>query len=450
MNARYRPVLASQFRRIPQLSRLGDSLLGEMEIVARVLPFKANQYVLDELIDWSRAPNDPIFQLIFPHREMLPAEDFSRLERLVRDHATADTIAAAVSGIRLSLNPHPADQRGVNVPRLAGVRLEGLQHKYRETVLFFPKSGQTCHAYCAFCFRWPQFVDEPDMRIALPDAQQLVDYLEAHNEVTDLLVTGGDPLTMSSRRLSQYLAVFSTGKLEHVRNIRIGTKALSFWPHRFVSDDDADDLLRLFERLVQAGRHVAVMVHINHPVELSTPAVQTAVARIRATGAELRSQSPVLRYVNDDPEVWSRLWCEQVRLGIHPYYMFVTRDTGARSRFDLPLQRAYEIYRQAVADVSGLARTARGPSMSTNAGKIEIQGVAQVGGERAFVLSFIQARDPAWVRRPFFARFDPTACWIDELRPLGGGGRFFFEEGAWSDEPQPLEAPATFFCDDGG
>lgn len=427
MESHYRAVLPREFRSIPQLAQLGAAALEDMDIVARVLPFKTNPYVVEQLIDWSRAPDDPIFQLVFPHREMLPAEEFAALHSLVRTGANRDELNREAGRIRAALNPHPANQTDKNVPDLDGERLVGLQHKYRETVLFFPKSAQTCHAYCAFCFRWPQFIEEPGLRFALAESQKLFAYLRAHREVTDLLVTGGDPMTMSSRRLELCLEPLMAPELDHVQNVRIGTKALSFWPHRFVSDPDADEVMRLIERLARAGKHVAIMAHINHAVELSTSVVQRAIARLRSAGAQIRSQSPVLRHVNDDPAVWQALWREQVKLGICPYYMFVARDTGARSRFDLPLARTLEIYREAIRGVSGLARTARGPSMSTSAGKIEIQGTAEVSGEQVFVLSFLQGRQPEWVKKPFFARFDAKATWIDDLVPAGGARHFFFE-----------------------
>jgi len=427
MEARYLPILPREFRSIPQLAKFDDAALNEMGVVARVLPFKANHYVVNELIDWDKAPDDPIFALLFPHREMLSARHFSELQTLIQAGASDDQVRLAVHRIRRELNPHPGEQVQNNVPLLDGSRVEGLQHKYRETVLFFPKAGQTCHAYCTFCFRWPQFVEDSSMRMALADSEMLVQYLRRHEEVTDLLVTGGDPLTMTTRRLATYLDPFLGSDLEHVQNIRIGTKALSFWPSRFVSDDDADDLMRLFERLTSAGRHVAVMAHFNHPVELSTNVVRRAISRIASTGAQIRSQSPVLRHINDDPAIWSSMWKEQVRLGIHPYYMFVARDTGARRRFDLSLERALQVYQEAVRNVSGLARTARGPSMSTSAGKIEIQGITTVGREKVFLLSFIQARNPEWVRQPFFAQFDENASWFDDLKPAGGERQFFFQ-----------------------
>lgn len=168
--------------------------------------------------------------------------------------------------------------------------------------------------------------------------------------------------------------------------------------------------------------------HYNHVRELKTPIARAAIARLRDTGAEIRSQGPLLKHINDDPDAWAELWREQVKLGIIPYYMFVERDTGARHHFEVPLYRAWQIYREAMQMVSGLGRTARGPSMSASPGKVEVQGVTEVQGERVFVLRFIQARNPDWVQRPFFARFDPQAAWLDQLKPAFGEEKFFFED----------------------
>jgi hypothetical protein len=122
------------------------------------------------------------------------------------------------------------------------------------------------------------------------------------------------------------------------------------------------------------------------------------------------------------------MWREQVALGIIPYYMFVERDTGARCYFELPLDKVWTIFNRAVRDVSGLARTVRGPSMSATPGKVEVLGVQEINGEKVFVLRFLQGRDPEWVGRPFFAAFDPDATWLDHLRPAFGEEKFFFED----------------------
>ena len=416
-----------QIDQIPQLQRLSAQQRRAMRVVAQVLPFRVNRYVIDELIDWDNVPDDPIFQLTFPQRGMLEDDDFERIAGMVDSAADVAEIRAAAAAVRAKLNPHPAGQRLLNVPRLDDKRLEGMQHKYRETVLFFPSQGQTCHSYCTFCFRWAQFVGDKELRISAHEAESLHRYLRHHHEVTDLLVTGGDPLVMKTKHLAAYLEPLLAPEFDHVQTIRIGTKALSFWPQRFVLDADADDLLRLFERLVTNGKHVAIMAHYNHWRELEPSIAREALRRLRATGALIRSQSPLVAHINDDADVWTRLWRTQVRLGIVPYYMFVERDTGARRYFEVPLARAWEIYRDAIRQVSGVARTVRGPSMSAGPGKVEVQGVAQLGSEQLFVLRFIQGRNPEWVQRPFFARFDPQATWLDQLVPAGGDGQFFFQ-----------------------
>ena len=400
-----------------------------MKVVSTVLPFRVNDYVIERLIDWSNVPDDPIFQLTFPQPGMLAPPHYAQVAELLRRDADRAELDATVARIRQALNPHPAGQRELNVPRLpSGEIVTGIQHKYRETVLFFPSQGQTCHAYCSFCFRWAQFIGDKELRMATNEAHGLHAYLRQQRCVTDLLVTGGDPMVMKTRHLEAYLEPLLHRDFDHVQTIRIGTKALTFWPYRFVTDGDSNDLLSLLERLVAAGKHVALMAHFNHWREMDTEICEQAIERIRATGAQIRSQGPLLAHINDDPDDWARLWRQQVRLGIVPYYMFVERDTGAHHYYKVPLVRAWEIHREAVQQLSGLARTGRGPSMSAGPGKVEVTGVAEVGGEKVFVLRFLQARNPDWVNRPFFACFDPEATWLDDLKPAFGEREFFFEK----------------------
>lgn len=436
----------------PKLSRIPSSEREAMHVLSWVLPFRANTYVVDELIDWSAVPDDPIYQLTFPQRGMLADEDFASIARLLRKGAGSEVVRAAARGIQERLNPHPAGQLELNVPVEGGARLPGVQHKYRETVLFFPSQGQTCHAYCGYCFRWPQFVGIDDLQFASGEAGVLVDYLAAHPEVSSVLFTGGDPLVMRTRVLRRYVEPLLAADLPHLTSIRIGTKALAYWPQRVTSDPDADDLLRLFEEVVASGRSLALMAHYSHPRELSTPVAQEAVRRVLSTGAVIRCQAPVVARVNDDARTWADLWRQEVQLGMVPYYMFVPRDTGARRYFEVSLLRALGIYRDAISRVSGLARTARGPSMSCTPGKVVIDGTARIGGEDVFVLRLLQARDPSWVGRPFFARLDTNATWLDDLRPAFGEHEFFFAAGlrvlarqpgrpAWARRDPPRSLP---------
>jgi len=415
------------FKEIPQFSNLPQHIIKDIEVVGRVLPFKTNNYVIDELIDWTQIDTDPIFTLNFPRRGMLDKKHYHTVESLLDNDADKDTLTSKINEIRLSLNPNPAGQEH-NVPYLGKIRLKGIQHKYPETVLFFPSQGQTCHAYCTFCFRWPQFSGMNELKFAMKEASLFLEYLSIHKEVTDILFTGGDPMTMSAAFLDAYIRPLFAYEYSHIRSIRIGTKSLAYWPYRFLTDNDSDDIIRLFEDIVNAGKNLSIQAHFNHPVELSTEAVVKAISRIRSTGAQIRTQSPLLKNINDKPDLWSQMWRRQVDLGCIPYYMFIARDTGAKRYFELPLEKCWNIFRRAYRQVSGLCRTVRGPSMSDHAGKIQILGVQEIRGEKVFVLRFIQGRNPHWVHIPFFARFDPKATWFDQLKPAFGDEKFFFEE----------------------
>ncbi|MFI0452416.1 KamA family radical SAM protein [Actinomadura sp. 6N118] len=392
--------------------------------VATVLPFRTNQYVIDELIDWSAAPEDPIYRLVFPMEDMLPAEDVAHLSDLLRREAPKAEVEAAARAVRMKLNPHPAGQMELNIPSFGDGKIPGLQHKYDETVLYFPKQGQTCHAYCTYCFRWAQFVGEADLKMAGDDTQQLRDYVLAHPEVTSVLFTGGDAMIMGETVLRRYVEPLLD--LEQLESIRIGTKSLAYWPQKFVTDPDADSMLQLFEQVVESGKNLAFMAHFTHPRELEPLVVTEAVRRIRDTGAVIRTQAPLIRTINDDPAVWEDMWRTQTRMGMVPYYFFVERDTGPQDYFAVPLARAYEIFRDAYQGVSGLSRTVRGPSMSATPGKVCVDGVLDLMGEKVFALHFIQARNADLVGKPFFAKYDPDAVWLDDLKPAFAD-RFPFE-----------------------
>ena len=415
---------------ISGLDRLSSDDRRALEVVAHVLPFRVNDYVLDELVDWDAAPDDPMFNLAFHRREMLSPRQFDMVDHALRSGAPAAELGEAVRRVRLEMNPHPSGQLTHNVPLLDDEPVPGVQHKYRETVLVFPAKGQTCFSYCTFCFRWPQFVNMQELKFSTGRSAAYVEYLRGRPQVTDVLVTGGDPLIMNARALGEFLAPLLEPEFDHLRTIRIGSKVLSFWPYRFLSDEDSDDLLRLFERVAESGRHLALMAHFNHWRELATDAARRAARRVLDTGAQIRVQAPLLRGINDSAETWARLWEDEVACGMIPYYMFVERDTGPRAFFEVPLAEAFDVFRDAYARVSGIARTVRGPVMSAAPGKVQVDGVAEIGGRRVFQLSFLQGRDPGWVRRPFFAEYDARAVWLDDLKPAFGQRRFFYEKEA--------------------
>jgi KamA family protein len=416
------------FRNIPQLKHVSPEIINAIEIVGSVLPFKTNNYVIENLIDWSNIPDDPMFILTFPQYDMLIPEHFEKMKSVINNGADKPRIKEAANEIRRKLNPQPAGQLEYNVPMIEGEKLYGMQHKYRETVLFFPSQGQTCHAYCTFCFRWPQFAGMEDLKFASKEAELLVKYVKNHKEVTDVLFTGGDPMIMKTKHLETYIRPLLEANIEHLRNIRIGSKALTYWPYRFLTDDDAGDLLRLFEDVNKAGKHLAYMAHFNHPKELEGKTIENAISKILNTGAVIRTQSPVLKNINDDPKLWAEMWKRQVKLGCIPYYMFVARNTGAQHYFSIPLLDAWNIFRKAYQSVSGICRNVRGPSMSCLPGKVQLLGVTDVKGENVMVFRMIQGRNPDWAARPFLAKYDKDAIWYKDLQPAFGEEKFYFTD----------------------
>jgi len=416
------------FRTIPQIQQMSEETQFEMEVVGNVLPFKTNNYVVEQLIDWDNVPNDPMYVLTFPQKGMLNPEHYDKMASTLRSGADKKEIARVANDIRLQLNPHPAGQMELNVPQLKdGTKLYGMQHKYDETCLFFPSQSQTCHAYCTFCFRWPQFVGMDEMKFAMREGEQLVQYLKEHPEISDVLFTGGDPMIMKASMFSVYTDALLDAKLPNLKTIRIGTKAVSYWPYKFLTDSDADETLKNFEKIVKSGTHLAIMAHFNHLAELSTDQIKEAIKRIRNTGAQIRTQSPLLAHINDDADMWAKMWQKQVSLGCIPYYMFVVRDTGAQQYFGVPLVKAEKIFRTAFRKVSGLARTVRGPSMSATPGKVHVLGVSEINGQKVMVLQLLQGRESEWVGVPFFAKYDENAIWLDDLEPAFGE-KFFFED----------------------
>jgi KamA family protein len=425
MPKKYQAYTLQNLKTLPQIQKLSPATQFDLQVVGQVYPFRTNNYVVEELIDWDNIPHDPIFNLTFPNKEILIPAHYEQMAAVIRNHGDKKAIDEVANQIRSQLNPHPAGQIEYNTPNFEGKQLKGIQHKYRETVLFFPRQGQTCHAYCSFCFRWPQFIGRSDLKLASREVEILTQYVSQHPEVTDILLTGGDPLIMKTKILATYLQTLLAANLPHLQTIRIGTKALSYWPYRFTSDVDAEALLELFSQVAQQ-KHLALMAHFNHPQELQTAAVREAIARIQQTGVQIRTQSPLLAHINDQSVTWIAMWKEQIRLGCIPYYMFIARDTGAQHYFGIPLIRAWEIFKDAYQNVTGLARTVRGPSMSALPGKVQILGVSEIQGEKVLVMQFLQARNPQWVMHPFFAKYNQTATWLDELEPVGEE-YFFFE-----------------------
>ena len=199
---RFKVYTQRNLHKLPQISSLSKQQQFEIQVVANVLPFRVNQYVAENLIDWSQVPDDPMFRLVFPQREMLEENDYGIMSEALKKGKSKPELKEQARIIRAKLNPNPADQMELNLAELDGKTLEGVQHKYPETVLFFPARGQVCHSYCTFCFRWPQFVGDRTLRFASTSPSTLTRYLIQQPQVSDVLITGGDPMVMQALHLN--------------------------------------------------------------------------------------------------------------------------------------------------------------------------------------------------------------------------------------------------------
>ncbi|MFP4024048.1 MAG: KamA family radical SAM protein [Thiohalospira sp.] len=409
------------FRTIEYMKYLPESVKQEIEIVSSVLPFKTNNYVVDYLIDWENYETDPVYILTFPNKHMLPERHYEAVKDAIERELPEIEITRLINKIRFQLNPHPA-QQSTNVPKLNGEDLPGVQHKYRDIALFFPTQGQTCHANCTFCFRWPQFVKDLDLQFSMKEIDQLCDYIKENEHIHEVLFTGGDPMIMSPQTISKYIDTIIDAKIPNLDTIRFGTKSLTYWPFTYLPEfnEEAQEMLDLFKRIVDNGFHLSIMAHFNHINEMNNSVVEQAIKNIRSTGAQIRTQAPILRHINDDSDMWASMWSRQVKLGMVPYYMFVERETGPFEYFQIPLARVYELYSEAIRKAGSMAKTVTAPVMSAAPGKVQIMGVTEnpIDQEKYFILQFVRNRDYTKTFKPFLVNYDEKATWFDQLEPI--------------------------------
>lgn len=361
-------------RRLDHIPQLSPAERAQLRPVAERYVFRANDYYLN-LIDWND-PDDPIRQLIVPRPEEL--HDWGRLDA---SNEAAVTVAP------------------------------GVQHKYAHTVLLL--CNEVCGAYCRYCFRKRLFMDENAE--VTNDVSEGIRHIADHPNVTNVLLTGGDPLLMSTRRLREIITALRA--IPHVRIIRIGSKMPAFDPFRILRDPE---LLELLSTHSTARSRIYLMAHFDHPRELTEEAVACLDALIRA-GVICCNQCPLIRGINDRPRVLSDLFRELSFVGCPPYYLFQCRPTAGNEPYTVPIVRGWNIFREALRIGSGLARRAR-YVMSHERGKVEIVGVHR----DTIFLRFHRSKDPAERGRLMKYRRNDEACWLDDLEPVrGGSGRKF-------------------------
>jgi lysine 2,3-aminomutase len=347
---------------IEQIPQLSDEEKRALADVTRRYAFRCTDYYLS-LIDWDD-PNDPIRRIIVP--SVQENSEWGRLD--------------------------PSDEHTYTV-------MPGLEHKYNSTVLLLVSN--VCEGICRYCFRKRVFI-QPQSAY-LQEVPAAIEYIAAHSEVTNVLLTGGDPLALATSKLTEIIQRLR--EIDHVQIIRIGTRVPVFNPYRVLNDPG---LLEMIEQHSTASKRIYVMTHFIHPRELTRVAV-AGVGLLQKAGAITANQTPLIRGVNDNPETLADLLARLSFVGDVPYYVFQCRPASGNRAYTVPIEEGYEIVEQAKSRVSGLAKRVR-YVMSHATGKIEIIGRQ---ADRVYFKYHRAADDRDSGRFLVFAS-NPDACWLDD------------------------------------
>lgn len=361
---------------IDRIAQLSDDEKKRLKAVSQRFAFRTNDYYLT-LIDWDD-PNDPIRQLVIPQEREL--NDWGRLDA--------------------------SNEASITVAR-------GAQHKYGTTVLLLV--NEACGAYCRYCFRKRLFMNDNDE--VNYDITPGLDYIREHPEVSNVLLTGGDPMILQTPKLQKIFEELRA--IDHVKIIRIGTKMPAFNPFRFINDPE---LLELIRANTYDDKRVYFMCHFDHPRELTEECLE-GLRLIQDAGAVCVNQNPIIRGISDSPEVMAELWNRLSYIGVPQYYVFQGRPTEGNEPFEVPIVEAYFKIEEAKKLCSGLAKRTK-YCMSHEAGKVEILGV---DGKHIY-LKFHRAKYARDEQRLIVCERDDDAYWLDQLKPVAGYKNEYYRE----------------------
>jgi KamA family protein len=350
--------------KLEQIPQLTDAERQDLQKVNDKFVFRTNDYY-QSLIDWSD-PNDPIKRIIMPDVQEL--NEWGELDASNEEKYT---------------------------------KVRGLEHKYTSTALLLV--NEVCAAYCRFCFRKRLFMNENDE--VTKDISDGLEYIKNSKEINNVLLTGGDPLVMSTSKLEPIIKQLR--EISHVKIIRIGTKIPAFNPFRILNDPS---LLEMFKTYSTDEKKIYIMAHFNHPREL-TPEAIDGLNLLMKSGVTLVNQTPLVQGVNDDPKVLAELFSKLSYIGVSPYYVFLCRPTLGNETYSVPVERGYEIFEESRTQCSGLAKRAR-LVMSHESGKIEVLGMTQ----DQILFKYLRAANKKDNARLMAFYRNPEACWFDDYQ----------------------------------
>jgi KamA family protein len=318
------PQYITNIDRIAELNQESRELLYP---VTDKFTFRTNSYY-NSLINWND-PDDPIRKIVIPS-----AEELSEYGQLDASQDKQNQVA------------------------------EGIEHKYPDSALLLV--NRVCGGYCRYCFRKRIFMRGNDE--VSTDMTDAINYIRQHPEINNVILSGGDPLIMSTEKIEKIIAPLR--EIDHVNTIRIGTKMVAYNPYRILHDEKFHAMVQKYST---REKRIYIMSHFTHPNEISDVAI-SGVNLLYELGARVLNQTPILKGINDRVEVLNQLFNKLASIGVQPYTILICRPEEGNISFSLPIERAIEIFTQAKANCSGLARTAK-LIMVPPLGKIEILGL---------------------------------------------------------------------------
>jgi lysine 2,3-aminomutase len=361
-NGEKKPKPPKYLTKLEQIPQLSDAEKIDLEKVNEQFVFRTNDYY-QSLIDWND-PNDPIRRIVMPDIQEL--DEWGQLDASNEEKYT---------------------------------KVKGLEHKYTSTALLLV--NEVCAAYCRFCFRKRLFMNENDE--VTKDISEGLEYIRNHPEVTNVLLTGGDPMIMSTSKLEPIIKQIR--EIDHVKIIRIGTKIPAFNPHKIVNDPSLHEMIKKYST---NEKKIYIMAHFNHPRELTEVAVK-GLNMLMQSGATLVNQTPLIKGVNDNPDILAELFNRLSFIGVPPYYVFLCRPTLGNEPFALPIEEGYKIFEKARKKCSGLAKRAR-LVMSHETGKVEMVGM--LDGQVFF--KYNRSADVENDGKFLVCESNPDAYWFDD------------------------------------
>ncbi|MER8867987.1 lysine 2,3-aminomutase [Mesorhizobium sp. M0751] len=278
--------------------------------------------------------------------------------------------------------------------------IPGFQHKYPQTGLLLLTNR--CGSYCRYCLR-KRMVGKDSDEIAA-DFAEIGQYIRNHPEITNVLLTGGDPFVLSTVKLDKILDHLLP--IPHLDSIRIGTKILAYQPKRL--EDPA--LPAFFQRIREAGKAAVIVTHFDHIGEISVHAERN-ICSLRTQGVQFLNQTVLLAKVNDDPEILAATFAKCHKMGVSPYYLFQARPVKGALHFQVPLCRGIEIARGINQRLAGIQKTFK-YIMSHYTGKIEILGLSADG---RIYMRYHQNKTPEKIGKIFSRPNIEGVCWLDDL-----------------------------------